>query len=439
MLVVVLILVAVKNQELFGGDVDLPINLSKKETKVRDFIFQSLRKWEPLEFGYDDRNISASRRRESVHSLALTKCPWPKYIPRVMSTNQVSWKVAEDYTKSSGDNDIDAIEQPLDLAGGKGPSSTSADKTIRGKTFKNSEGDTIHRYLVFALVLPEQDYSLQLQESLRIIAPLYSNVTTIIGNALEFQDFCHQYNVKSYPKVLFFQMGQLKAKFSVDIHTMKTSTAGLFNDKVCDTENLIAMNLEKDVNLDISLSGGYTPEVLSIFYTRWSNDVPIARPIPYHLNTAGWNGRSSTLSDIIKEMDFGVSATRDNTGSIHGGNFRSQVAAAKVRRLAIKQKLRNSAVLRKKSENMTSATTASYISFLRIPVGVRLWWSQHFQENLNRGITYEPGLAIMGPEYIIDAEIWLAFFSAVWVLYRLYHSWRMFRGVPSDVAVLPFL
>ena len=205
----------------------------------------------------------------------VRKSVWPRYRPRIMSTNQVSWKAKTKDEKSRTDK-----KERSNKAASSVDHSSAETKSDSSNTEKDTEKDAeaatskkpekIHKFLAFALILPSHEPSLQLQESLRLIAPLYSNITTIVGNALEFTEFLYQYDVHSFPKVLLFKEGKLAARFDFASASAAVSQA------------VSASSLNDSLASDVQYASGFSPEVLAVLYARWSKNMPDAAPVPYY-------------------------------------------------------------------------------------------------------------------------------------------------------------
>ena len=118
----------------------------------------------------------------------INRCVRYKYSPRLLSSNQISWKS----TKSS-DNNVN--------------STTS-------KSAKNTTGEIVHEYLIFAMLLPKHPFSSDLYHAIKAVAPMFPTITFVIGDGFEFTEMCQQYNIRSFPKLLFFKRGILKGRYN---------------------------------------------------------------------------------------------------------------------------------------------------------------------------------------------------------------------------------
>jgi hypothetical protein len=126
--------------------------------------------------------------------LQVDRCVSSKYRPRELSRAQVSWKAKD--PPSHGRNSTHSQQ-----------SNESNNQEV--KQGVDSEKEVVHEYLLFALVLPNHPFSQSLLETLTTVAPMFPNVTTVIGNGYDFRDMTAKYFVHSFPKVLFFRMGLL--------------------------------------------------------------------------------------------------------------------------------------------------------------------------------------------------------------------------------------
>jgi hypothetical protein len=123
----------------------------------------------------------------------IKSCSNINYIPRQLNSQQISWKKLHHDT-----NDTD-----------KAVNGTSTNQ-IDSKKPK----DVIHDYLVLVLLLPNHPFSTDLLDTIRSVAPLYPHVVFAMTNGLEMKEFCAQYNIHSFPKVLMFKKGLLLGKYS---------------------------------------------------------------------------------------------------------------------------------------------------------------------------------------------------------------------------------
>lgn len=144
-------------------------------------------------------------------SNAINRCVEPKYKPRILSTQQVSWK-------------RNKVEDE-----------SNATISSGGPPKKN----IVHKYLVFALLLPKHPYSFDTYNVLQTIAPMFPAVTVVAGNGYEFHELGSQYGVRSFPKILFFKNGILTSKFRKE----------------------------------------RTPELLSTYIAKWTRSLPNAIPL----------------------------------------------------------------------------------------------------------------------------------------------------------------
>eukprot|EP00602_Paraphysomonas_sp_CaronLab_P010749 CAMPEP_0185039176 /NCGR_PEP_ID=MMETSP1103-20130426/35756_1 /TAXON_ID=36769 /ORGANISM="Paraphysomonas bandaiensis, Strain Caron Lab Isolate" /LENGTH=266 /DNA_ID=CAMNT_0027577959 /DNA_START=150 /DNA_END=950 /DNA_ORIENTATION=+ len=133
----------------------------------------------------------------------VSVCANEKYFPRVLSATQVSFKKVDpkDIPQKTG--------QGNDL---KKTNSSSNGKKNKSRSTSDDEY-TVHDYLAFALVLPKHPFSYELIDSLQVVAPMFPSITIYFGIGYEFHNMCAQYNVRSFPKLLFFHKGILARKY----------------------------------------------------------------------------------------------------------------------------------------------------------------------------------------------------------------------------------
>lgn len=161
----------------------------------------------------DDRkyynNILQQIYKNNTHDIFMNnidRCVRYKYSPRLLSPNQISWKS----TKSNN-------------------SYPNSDNNMNNNTANNKlnkTGEIIHDYLVFAMLLPKHPFSSDLYQAIKTVAPMFPSITFVIGDGFEFTEMCQQYNIRSFPKLLFFKKGILKGRYNKE-HEAATLAAQL--------------------------------------------------------------------------------------------------------------------------------------------------------------------------------------------------------------------
>lgn len=132
---------------------------------------------------------------------SVDRCPARNYSPRFLTTSQISWKS----TRSESKNEV---AQPID-------DNNSVGHKNRNSTYKKkAEKEIIHKYLAFALLLPQQPFSTDLFRSLVSVGPMFPTVTIVSGSGYDFKELCRQYNVRSFPQLFFFKDGLLSGTYS---------------------------------------------------------------------------------------------------------------------------------------------------------------------------------------------------------------------------------
>jgi len=136
----------------------------------------------------------------------IDRCVRYKYSPRLLSSNQISWKSTKSNNSSypNSDNNIN--------------------NTTNNKL--NKTGEIIHDYLVFAMLIPKHPFSSDLYQAIKTVAPMYPKISFVIGDGFEFTEMCQQYNIRSFPKLLFFKKGILKGRYNKE-HEAATLAAQL--------------------------------------------------------------------------------------------------------------------------------------------------------------------------------------------------------------------
>lgn len=124
---------------------------------------------------------------QMIFASLVQRCPNPNYTPRILSRSQITWKNRNDDTKPKNKT----IEAPK-------PKEDSDD----------DKNDTIHKFLLFVMLLPNHPFSQSVHRLISSVAPMFPEVTVVVGNAHEFKDMCNKYFVQSYPKILFFRQGK---------------------------------------------------------------------------------------------------------------------------------------------------------------------------------------------------------------------------------------
>jgi hypothetical protein len=114
----------------------------------------------------------------------ITRSSRTAYISPTLRAKQVGWKKTEKA-------EVVNSSQP------------NISKTIP----KKNTSEVVYEHMAFALLLPDHPYSSNLFEALKIISPMYPEVSVVFGNGYEFTEMCSQYNVRSFPKLLFFTHG----------------------------------------------------------------------------------------------------------------------------------------------------------------------------------------------------------------------------------------
>ena len=115
----------------------------------------------------------------------------------------------------------------------------------------------MEKFLAFGLALPNHPYSGEFLTSLKAVAPLFPEVTVIVGNGEEFAEFSQQYNVRSYPKLLVFNRGVLHGRYTAEF------------------------------------GRGYVEEDLIRYFSEWTKTKPVCEVLPRELR--GWSGKEHEL------------------------------------------------------------------------------------------------------------------------------------------------
>lgn len=218
----------------------------------------------PLE-GERFTNSTIRQQRKFIHARyaviekAISRCARPRYFPRTLSVNQISWKSRPKSDKNNMNNrngaggmqnfssNMHANGTSFESHGWSGThlvNDSSAAPTptpgASGAANLSASSEVVHKYLIFAILLPQHPFSSEMMESIKVVAPAYPEVSIVIGSAYEFRDFCGHYNVRSFPKLLFFHKGLLKHKYK----------------------------------------GKFNPWALAYQLSKWTNALPVVAPDP---------------------------------------------------------------------------------------------------------------------------------------------------------------
>jgi hypothetical protein len=112
---------------------------------------------------------------------------------------------------------------------------------INGEEEPTERADKIHKHLVFALLLPHHPFSQEVRKIMTTVAPMFPQMTIVMGNAYDFKEMTSKYFVTSFPKIMYFRTGMYIENFSDD----------------------------------------YTVENVAAQLTEWSHALPSAVPIPF--------------------------------------------------------------------------------------------------------------------------------------------------------------
>jgi hypothetical protein len=159
----------------------------------------------------------------SFGGIACYQCPVPKFqnetermiasalkssvnrnfSPRILSRDQVSWRAKGEKNK---------VKPSSTTAGnttltGDGNNGTSTVANVDVDEAPPARNDTIHNHLVFALLLPHHPFSQDVRRALTTVAPMYPQMTVVLGSAYDFKDMSSKYFVTSFPKILYFKAG----------------------------------------------------------------------------------------------------------------------------------------------------------------------------------------------------------------------------------------
>ena len=133
----------------------------------------------------------------------INTCPSPLFAPRWLTVQQISWKsVRKDAMNRGGSSKYNQTANTNITTPPIGP-----------EPEKNKTKDIIHKYLAFAILLPKHPFSADLFKALLAVGPMFPSVSFVSGTGYDFTDMCAQYNVRSFPQILFFKDGLLKGRF----------------------------------------------------------------------------------------------------------------------------------------------------------------------------------------------------------------------------------
>ena len=161
---------------------------------------------------------------------SVSRCAAPGYRIRTIRPDHITWSPAPAPADTSQPNDNDSTSSSLPVSpqesqGGHGRDGHSAG--VEEETDKTDYGTTdlpqkeplspapvpISEYLAFLLVLKHDPFSDQMNAITQAVAPAFPQVHFVKGDGAQFTLFAAQYNVRSYPRLLFFKDGILQATF----------------------------------------------------------------------------------------------------------------------------------------------------------------------------------------------------------------------------------
>lgn len=168
---------------------------------------------------------------EAAFVLSINRCPNMFYRPRYLTTSQVSWRLPPPKKghdlKSEIDENIDGT-----ISNASNKSTEFFQKVVERK-------EVVHKYLAFALLLQKHPFSTDLLLSLISVGPMFPSVNIVTGGGYDFKEMCSQYNIQSFPQLLFFKDGLLKKRYD----------------------------------------GAYTPERVAAKFSNWTDSLPRSLPI----------------------------------------------------------------------------------------------------------------------------------------------------------------
>jgi hypothetical protein len=182
---------------------------------------------------------SASNITQRFLESIVTSCTNLNYFPRFVTRQQISWKPRTDDSQKKTDGST--VKNTTTAA--EPSKNTTENATIAANPEEPSSKKTekIHSFLIFAIILPEHPFSIELLQLLSIISPLYPRITFIIGEIHEFKDLTNKYLVYSFPKLLLFKNGLFMNDYTLELNgkTIHSSNDPSKNDY--NYENLISL------------------------------------------------------------------------------------------------------------------------------------------------------------------------------------------------------
>ena len=136
-------------------------------------------------------------------SKSVDRCPDRHYSPRFLTASQISWKT----TPWKADDIWNAEWWKA------GSARSLEDAGVENVPDEKKDNEIIHKYLAFALLLPKHPFSTDLLRSLINAGPMFPSVTVVSGNGYDFKEMCKQYNIRSFPQLIFFKDGLLFARY----------------------------------------------------------------------------------------------------------------------------------------------------------------------------------------------------------------------------------
>lgn len=184
-------------------------------------------------------------KTEVIFGLNVNRCANIFYRPRYLTTSQVSWKLPPPKKNDSLKSDIHKNTDGI-------VSNTSTNSTEIIEEVVAVRREIVHKYLAFALLLPKHPFSIDLLLSLISVGPMYPSVTIVTGGGYDFKEMCSQYDIRSFPQLLFFKDGILKYRYD----------------------------------------GAYNPERVAAKLSNWTNSLPRSLPISTSIHRKSFENRS---------------------------------------------------------------------------------------------------------------------------------------------------
>jgi len=156
-------------------------------------------------FKYDEGNATLAELEHFT-----VQCTNRNWKLQELSASQITFK--KDPTDTENPSKKTKLKNES-AAGGGAPAASPAD-----------DGTRVQEFLVFAVVLPMHPPSFDMMRALSVVGPLFPEISFVMGNGYHFEELVAKYNVRSFPRLLFFRKGKFKQVYRGDVSVRALAT-----------------------------------------------------------------------------------------------------------------------------------------------------------------------------------------------------------------------